>query len=284
MSRFLDRCARLSVLYQKRFMAPNLRACGDVATNPWASLKFFLRGYAFERQGRSRDYAPAAVDAVQEVSDLPLRAVVATPVWDAFSRRLDGQKLNHKNNPLCPQGCRYGEANQHTTVGKSAVEMAADIPGQQPLVAWSCTMLRSGAVRKAHKEIDAINGIGPKIASFFLRDVATHCGIRLSKERESLQPIDTWVQFVARQVSGDKKMTAKACARLIVGQTAEPEQVDQGIWYFCTQVARSSQYLVKQSIGDSSKFVAAAREHLDRLAADGAIAKRLRPTFGGLAE
>lgn len=280
---FLNRCARLSMLYEQRFMAMNLRLSGDVMNDPWASLKFFLRGYAFERKGRSTDYAAAAVDAAQEVEDKPLRVATATSVWKAFGTRLDGYGLNHMNNPLCPRGCRYGTAGQRRTTGKSVIEMAAGIPGQQPLMAWSSAMLRTGDVKVAHARLKDINGIGPKIASFFLRDVATYCGIQLSDERELLQPIDTWMRFVARQVSRNGSMTDTACARLIVQKANEPERANQGIWYLCAQVAQSSQYRVKQAIEDSSKLTAAVADHLDRLAAVNAVAKRLRRTLGELA-
>jgi hypothetical protein len=46
--------------------------CPDLETDPFDSLKFFLMGYAFERQGRSSDYAPAARDTAEELKKYPL--------------------------------------------------------------------------------------------------------------------------------------------------------------------------------------------------------------------
>ena len=66
------------------------------------ALKFFLSGYAFERQGRSPDYAPTAVAAVDQV--LPAGRSQRSPgpglpdsLWQAFCRI--GRYLPPENVP-----------------------------------------------------------------------------------------------------------------------------------------------------------------------------------------
>ena len=65
------------------------------------AASLFLEGYAFERQGRSPSFSPAAVEAIKKAKvsngseDFPLA------VWFNFSNLLNDSRLNRKLNPLC---------------------------------------------------------------------------------------------------------------------------------------------------------------------------------------
>ena len=58
--------ARAGAMYQAQFLEPNWRAFPDWERSRWEGLALFVSGYAFERQGRSPAYAPAAAAAVRE--------------------------------------------------------------------------------------------------------------------------------------------------------------------------------------------------------------------------
>lgn len=67
------------------------------------------------------------------------------------------------------------------------------------LVTYCLSAVKQGQTRKAFNELQAIYGIGPKLASLFLRDICFVYKIDLSNEEQLiyLQPVDTWVRQVA---------------------------------------------------------------------------------------
>jgi len=256
----MDRFERLSRLFVARFMNPVWEACGDVEHDGWASLRLFLLGYAFERQGRSADYAPAAAETIDEIRQAPFAAKMAGQAWERFAEKLNNEKLNHQNNPLHSGGGQM-----------SAVELAAALP--EPMVTWAKKMVGSGKVRRAHAQLQRIRGIGPKIASFFLRDVAVKYHLAPGEDRDLLQPVDTWVEFVVQRLSGDGTKDRTSCARFIVENATAPERANQGMWYFCVPVAGSSRYLVRRCLEDNDRYEAAVDHHLSRLKTGGAAAQ-----------
>jgi hypothetical protein len=68
-------------------------------------------------------------------------------------------------------------------------------PDEQNLYRFSLRKVKANNVRGAHVALRRIRGIGPKIASLFLRDIAlvndvTDTGLH---DRRFLQPIDVWL-------------------------------------------------------------------------------------------
>jgi len=248
----MERFERLSELFLSMLINPLWKACGDVEQDGWASLRVFLSVYAFERQGRSPDYAPAAADMIDEIREMPLRADAASRAWTRFAEKLNNKGLNPRNNPLCQGGGKM-----------SAVAFAATLP--QPMVAWARDMIGGGRVREGYKALQKIRGIGPKIAAFFLRDVAVRYNIAPQNDRHLLQPVDTWVEFVVRSLSGDVGMDPRSCAEYLVEHAAAPERANQGIWYFCTQVAGSSRYVVRRCLEDATGYDVCLDKHLANL-------------------
>jgi len=266
----MERFEKLSRLYVSRLMRPAWDTCGDVEHDEWTSLRLFLLGYAFERQGRSPDYAPAATDAIDEVRGKSLTEDMALEVWSRFAKKLGNRGLNHANNPLCPRGVRYvrkyrGRRVESTTRKISAVELGAQ--SRVPLVAWAHAKIVGDGLRKAHKEVRRIGGISDKIASFFLRDVAVRYDLAPKNDRHLLQPIDTWVKFVVRRLNGNEEMDQASCARFIVDNAQLPERANQGIWYFCAVVAGSSRYVVRRCLEDIERYNTVLDRHLSSLEA-----------------
>jgi len=267
---FLAACEKLAYLYQHRFLEETRRACPGYGTDPWDSLRFFLMSYAFERQGRANDYAPAAADVVAEMRGQPVTQESASQVWEMFRARLGDQGLNAANNPLCPCGFTYarrykGKTRQARVSGISAVELVAgDVEGQC-LVTWARDLVQAGEVAGVHGMLTKVNGVSNKITSFFLRDVASMFGITPEDRRTLLQPIDRWVRFVARALAGDDSLSDARCASFLVENSPAPERANQGIWYFCARIAESSQYRVSQSLDDRQAMDRAVKGHLHHL-------------------
>src|SRR4051812_27840538 len=67
------------------------------------ALVYFIQEFAYERQGASRDYARAAVAALEANGEQVPTAQLAEPVWNDFEARLGpGAGPNMKNQPIAP--------------------------------------------------------------------------------------------------------------------------------------------------------------------------------------
>jgi hypothetical protein len=92
-----------------------------------------------------------------------------------------------------------------------------------------------------------------------------------SQGRELLQPVDTWVRFVARALASEDDLSDEDdpsdedCAKFIVKNSRQPEAANQGIWYFCVQVANSSKYEVGLCLKDRDHMQDRLQRHLDGL-------------------
>lgn len=250
-----QRFAGLSPVHCKRFVKPLWEQYPSCETDTWDALCLFLKGYAFERQGRPPDYGPAAADAIAIVKtksrDEELKEEHVSEVWNEFRGLLSANKLNEANNPLCPKGTSYNRGSKATRK-ESVLEFLLRISprgSQLNILMYAKNKLANDQLAELHGEIREINGIGPKIASLFLRDVAIYYGISCSRDRHLLQPIDIWVRRIVRELGGpvddpnkqDAEVGRKA-QRWIVEESGRasvnPEKVNQGMWYFATQIAR----------------------------------------------
>lgn len=221
--RFIE---RMSCLYRAEMMDP-WWTWYDEDPGPKRALALFVGQYAYERQGRAPAYPHAAYFAVEES-----QALGAAETWRAFLRELDGTKPNARLNPLLhsPPGCTCARCSFSDPAGE-----VIDI------VEFARSALADGRVRQAFDRLDQVRGIGPKIASFFLRDVATWFGIVApTQDRELLQPVDRWVRRYVTRLAGETLAgTDSRVACWICANSTAPEAFNQGLWYFASQIAAS---------------------------------------------
>ena len=64
------------------------------------------------------------------------------------------------------------------------------------IIHWAARLSAGGRASEAAAQLQRLQGIGPKIAAFFLRDVVTSHGISEGHlgDRRSILPIDVWVR------------------------------------------------------------------------------------------
>ena len=279
---FINKCVELSELHILRFLKRPQKVCGDFERNPFDSLRFFLLGYAFERQGSSRDFAVVAnevIEASKEEKDFS--SLKAKKIWSTFAKKLSEVSVepNHARNPLCPQGTEYDNKGNTKIVNQiSVIELVQTELSNVAIVSFAKEKLDSDQVKEAYKILNKINGVGPKIASLFLRDVAIMYGCKkISNNKKLLQPIDTWIRYCVRTCAGNKKLTDNGCADFLINDTDEPEKANQGIWYFCAQVAESSRFRVNQSIEGQKYMERLIQQHIKDLIDDGEAGR----SFGG---
>ncbi len=96
------------------------------------------------------------------------------------------------------------------------------------IAAYAAECIEAGNTEKAHKELDEIWQIGPKIAAFFLRDLATVLQLKpVPRDYRFLQPVDTWVGQIADKLNIHADKLVDACQSAGV----DPIRFNQGAWY-----------------------------------------------------
>ncbi|MGB2865248.1 MAG: hypothetical protein WBC05_18105 [Sedimentisphaerales bacterium] len=263
-------------------------------TDIWDSIAIFLEGYAFERQGRKPDYFHAAVDALlgyKREHNGNMSNNIVEDIWSRFSNLLNDQNLNYQNNPLCPQGKEYskkykGGRKNYKTSQLSLIQVVYENNNirNKSFTTYLRERIIQNDIQGAFDLLKSIQGVSDKIASFFLRDLAYIMKIDLSKtqNRHLLQPIDIWVAKTVISLdeiefSGlkgkikngrslnnkDKVKLAELIVRQSGGNAANPELVNTGIWYFCSQIAISGYRLeiVLENLNDLSRAKSLAHKH-----------------------
>ena len=251
----------VAALYETGVANMNESNIKQLEQNSWEALACFLYGYAHERQGASPAYGPAARRVIRSIAasgeswDNP---ILAEDAWRRYVGELrdvgkagDAVKLNEKNNPMCPKGTVYVTKNgERHTAGFCAIQFVQQyLSGSDySVVRWAQANLKDGQVRETYNRLTKINGIGPKIAPFFLRDIAMSYRIEIEKRhRHLLQPIDVWVRRCVYQSAG--KMTDAKSAKWIIDQCVElgisPERVNAGMWLFGAEIAGDERTLRK---------------------------------------
>lgn len=82
-----------------------------------------------------------------------------------------------------------------------------------------------------------VRGVGSKIASFFLRDVALRYGLAPPTNRWLLQPVDLWVKRFTARLDPDRGASNRAVAEWVVAHSEAPELANAGLWYFGARIA-----------------------------------------------
>ena len=193
-------------VFMPLFLKPTREEFPGYAEDPIEALKLFLSAYAFERQGRSPHYPRLAVQALDELSNAQENLFESRD----FSQRLwrtflelgkfpdNGRGAACKVNPLWP-GSDQGETHD-----LSAVAVCRKLkPHGYNLYRFARESLVQNRVRDAHDDLQRIRGVGAKIASLFLRDVALELEAGLPRHtegRELLQPIDVCLRRSAERL------------------------------------------------------------------------------------
>jgi len=249
----LEMFSELSVIFKTYYQDPIWsKYKKDDAAN------LFIAGYAFEHQGRSPSFSPAAIDAIEKAKG---STDFAANVWENFSKSVNKNSAN-KINPLCHSLCN--SENE-----KKCIWCALD---SKNILLDSKRDLESGDIKNAWGRLQRIRGVGPKIASLFLRDVAVWYNIdenlkQSDGERWRLQPIDIWIRRIVELRSPDMQdKRYEDVAKWIVENCEKPEHSNQGMWYFGARIV-GSEMLLDRSLQDMDQFKNTIKGHIAHLQA-----------------
>ena len=272
-SQFFHLFAQLGMLFQARFLRPLWQKYSSRDTDDWEAVGLFLTGYAFERQGAKPDYRHVADHVVRELvrqGCLLAHPTTAEKTWKMFRKYSGEVRLNYANNPLCPQMTSYTrKTGSATTYSKSVFEFLNDLltSGIPPnIVVLAKTGIQLNRTRDVHHALQHINGIGPKIASLFLRDIAVMYNVFPAKDRHLLQPVDVWVKRAFEKLTHHHNLDIETIQRGIIKEAVRvgvlPEAVNQGMWYFSSQIA-DSEYRLSEALGDIGYANALLQEYIE---------------------
>jgi len=220
---------------------------------PLAATMLFLEGYAFERQGRSPAFSPAAIEAIKMADRIKNPKDFPIIVWDNFRDLLDNKGLNLKLNPLYPQYPLFHPTDTCNCIW--CVLKSCNI------IETSKNALAEGQTKAIWNQLKRIQGVGPKIASLFLRDVAIYYENELNladknrmpaDDRYLLQPIDIWVHRIVVALNRqdmDEKTKYEDVAKWIVDNCSNPECCNQGMWYFGAKIAKT-EFMLEKCLAD----------------------------------
>jgi hypothetical protein len=207
------------------------------------ALELFCDSYVYERAGASPDYAPAATLALAAAAPDPVA------VWSEF-REVVGGPVNPRLNPLW---------HRKSDACDCALCFLGDDGGVRNIVSWARQMIATDQVDVAHKELRRIRGVGAKVASFFLRDVALRHGLAPEANRWLLQPVDLWVKRFTLMLDPGRGASDPAVAQWMTAHSDAPELANAGMWYFGARIVpRRLDYT------PALKDPAVARDHVQR--------------------
>lgn len=241
--RHLDRRGRLVQAiadYGPRYAADYLSQFDAtlLVSDPWAGLDFFLSRACF--QGRLDTVSERVYQATKQVLE-PLLGRGDFAVKLEELAKTDWQYVCSGLEQRIGKG-RVGKARDREMV-ISALTFVYDRPGSN-LAEYSAAEIRRGRIVAHYIELQpsrspgGITQVGPKIASFYLRDLVFLCGLEEHVPAESafvLQPVDAWVHKIGRKLGIVQEGDSDAEVRDAILEVCRTHEVsvihfNQGAW------------------------------------------------------
>lgn len=244
--RLLNEIASYGKIYRQKFL--NSYNPKELKSNFWLALDFFLSRAFY--QGRRDAMSERVYRAAIEV----LKPELLTTSGASKYQTLKEQKWETIGKLLRSKiGKGYVGRGRDVDMVLKTLDFISLLPDLN-LVRYSIEQIESGNLEKHYFELQArkskklqareskrgIIQVGPKIASFYLRDVISLYGLDdkiPSSSAYCLQPVDTWVKKVAYRLKivdeGERnsKKIQQAIASLCKAKDVSPILFNQGAWY-----------------------------------------------------
>lgn len=226
----------------------------------YQALFCFFKNYAYQRQGAAPAYSKIAIKALRNRFDYSTRSVNiadAEEVWKDYQNiaknEFNNLKVNRTHNPMSSdRGILKVMANKNISNLASHVKC----------------LIQNKQTKEAHELVNSIRGVGTKIASLYLRDIAYLGRIPENriKDQYCLQPIDTWIEQTLSIIFGNIKPTVLRKKQEIIVKLCETASVSsiafsQGAWMLGSQV--SGDYLTFQQLAKGQNAQVIIKEHME---------------------
>jgi hypothetical protein len=218
------------------------------------ALAAFYRVFAFQRAGAPPSWGPIAGRIIGGLDPTLSIDEVEGVVWEEFKARIAPGKTNPRRNPLFPNGAKPPATRFVARIGDM----------DHNILRWAAARLRSGDAFSTWHDLRGLQAIGQKIASFFLRDIATSYGIQEGRldDRTAIFPVDVWVRRGVAAILGDRSSLASRPSDASVAASAlgiaddvgvTVAALNAGLWVLGARFARSPSVMV-QALTDRSKL------------------------------
>ncbi|MCW5942936.1 MAG: hypothetical protein KIS66_11935 [Fimbriimonadaceae bacterium] len=172
--------------------------------NPYLCLRAVFAHYAFARRGKDRF----------ELSELALMAMDATfdnVTYKQFLKKDDAVELWENFKAICHKRRRKAMEQLNRGIIQGLAELAQEIykqDGVGSIAGWVVDGIEKteGRVEPQFLRMVDVRGVGPKLASVFLRDVVYMFGLEDSVEPMDLlyiQPIDKWLRLIGPYIAAE---------------------------------------------------------------------------------
>lgn len=245
-----------------------------IESGTWGpALAYFTRGYAFTWSGAPEAWGRKADKIISDrgKSAAPI-STFASQCWLEFKQGVE--KPNPRLNPLNCDSPR-----------KTATALVASLSvDKYNLVRWAARLLRQGDAQGAFDRLDALQGIGPKIASFFLRDVVAGLGIDegVIGDVKLIQPIDRWVERGVQALDPRGEVPARGKDRyfrermldIAIQLDVPSAQLNTSLFVLGAKFATTEEAL-KRALSKQAAFATLAKDRLARANGERAELARL---------
>ena len=228
---------KISPIYQKYYLKREIFR--DQFDDGYKALICFLENYAYERQGAAAAYPKIACKCVSDMYDngkswnTPSETD-AKNLWENYKKMAKEEfnlieKVNALRNPM----------NEDGGVVKNMASKKV-----QNIAIYIRDFLEDGKTKQAYNFIKSIRGVGRKISSFYLRDIAylTELDENNITDLYLLQPIDTWLEQTLKVLFNSnvpKKLEEKQRLIVELSKKAGISSIafNQGAWVLGSQIA-----------------------------------------------
>lgn len=207
---------------------------------PTTSLQFFYRLYGFNRQGAPRETYAANANAALETAANE-ETIDVGELWRGF--RENCRETGTGVNPPCTRGV--------------VCDAARIVNREGNLFGWVGREVRDhGRLAPLDDELRSMNGVGPKIARFFLRDAVWVCGVEDAvrpPDGHLLQSVTEPVRRVAETIwptldGADEAVLANQIAATCSDSSVSGVEFNQGAWYLARERADGDDARIAEEI------------------------------------
>jgi len=202
----------------------------------YKALVCFVENYAYERQGAASAYSEIAKKAIKKQFNGSVKSVTLTDAektWEHFKEIARSEYNNLGVNPsLNPMNSDGGILA--VMAEGNIINIASYVKG----------LIQKNQTKQAYRLLTGIRGIGSKIASLYLRDIAYNAKLAESSIRDQryLQPVDTWIDQALKIIFGNKEQKAlkekqEIIVKLCKAAKVSPISFNQGAWVLGSQIA-----------------------------------------------
>jgi len=276
---------KISTVYQNYFLSDNIFR--TQFENGYKALICFLDNYAYERQGAPKAYPKIAIKCISNKYKKGENWIIPTEtdvknLWEDYrniaisdfnmlSKNSEEAKVNKRNNPMNKNGGVINKLN------------SLKIPN---IAVYVRDLLCDSNIAKAYKFLINIRGVGEKISSFYLRDIAYLSNLEENDIKEDLyllQPIDTWLEQTLKVLFNNEFPNSLQDKQKKIVKLCEESEVssisfNQGAWVLGSQIAgefesfkrainsnNSAKNIIKKHIEDKELYLIKVQDVLNML-------------------